>query len=78
MPKKIAFLGPIGTYTDEASYLYAPTAERVPFASLGLVTSALEEGNVDEAVVLSVVEYVAQYGDGQIDCSTRPTRFEFG
>ena len=51
MPKQIAFLGPIGTYTDEASYLYAPSAERVPFASLGLVTSALEEGNVDEAVV---------------------------
>ena len=51
MPKKIAFLGPIGTYTDEASYLYAPSAERVPFASLGLVMSALEEGNVDEAVV---------------------------
>jgi prephenate dehydratase len=51
VPKKIAFLGPIGTYTDEASYLYAPSAERVPFASLGLVTSALEEGNVDEAVV---------------------------
>ena len=51
MPKKIAVLGPIGTYTDEASYLYAPSAERVPFASLGLVTSALEEGNVDEAVV---------------------------
>ena len=51
MPKKIAFLGPIGTYSDEASYLYAPSAERVPFASLGLVMSALEEGNVDEAVV---------------------------
>ena len=51
MPKTIAFLGPIGTYTDEASYLYAPSAERVPFASLGLVTSVLEEGNVDEAVV---------------------------
>lgn len=51
MPKTIAFLGPIGTYTDEASYLYAPNAERVPFASLGLVTSALEEGKVDEAVV---------------------------
>jgi prephenate dehydratase len=51
VPKTIAFLGPIGTYTDEASYLYAPSAERVPFASLGLVTSALEEGNVDEAVV---------------------------
>ena len=51
MPKTIAFLGPIGTYTDEASYLYALNAERVPFASLGLVTSALEEGKVDEAVV---------------------------
>lgn len=51
MPETIAFLGPIGTYTDEASYLYAPNAERVPFASLGLVTSALEEGKVDEAVV---------------------------
>ena len=51
MPKTVAFLGPIGTYTDEASYLYAPSAERVPFASLGLVTSALEDGNVDEAVV---------------------------
>jgi prephenate dehydratase len=51
VPKKIAFLGPIGTYSDEASYLYAPNAERMPFASLGLVMSALEEGNVDEAVV---------------------------
>ena len=51
MPKKIAFLGPIGTYSDEASYLYAPNAERMPFASLGLGMSALEEGNVDEAVV---------------------------
>jgi prephenate dehydratase len=51
MPEKIAFLGPIGTYSDEASFRYAPDAERVPYASLGLVTSALEEGKVDQAVV---------------------------
>ena len=51
MPEKVAFLGPIGTYTDEACYLYAPGAERIPYRSLGLVTSALEEGDVDEAVV---------------------------
>ena len=51
MPEKIAFLGPIGTYTDEACYRYAPDAERVPYASLGLVTAALDEGKVDEAVV---------------------------
>jgi prephenate dehydratase len=51
MAKSVAFLGPEGTYTDEACFIYAPDADRIPFASLALVTSALEEGAVDEAVV---------------------------
>ena len=53
MPEKIAFLGPIGTYTDEACYRYAPDAARVPYASRGPVTAALDAGMVDAAVAPS-------------------------
>ncbi|MEK9675048.1 MAG: prephenate dehydratase [Chloroflexota bacterium] len=51
MSKKIAFLGPEGTYTDEAAYFYAPDGDRVPYATLSQITQAVESGEVEEAVV---------------------------
>ena len=71
MPKSVAFLGPEGTYTEEASYLYAPDADRIPYESLGLVTSALEDGEVDEAVVPienSLGGTVIEVVDFLVDC----------
>tara|TARA_B100000029_G_scaffold471386_1_gene510996 strand:+ start:418 stop:1260 length:843 start_codon:yes stop_codon:yes gene_type:complete len=68
MSTTIAFLGPEGTYTDEACYLHAPNKTRIAFPSLQLVAAALENNQVDEAVlpienslggtVIEVVDYL--------------------
>ena len=50
MSKRVAYLGPPGTYSDEAVLLYAPDSERVPYPSLAHVAGAVEDGEVDEAV----------------------------
>lgn len=50
MPKSVAFLGPAGTYTEEAAIRHAPDAQRVAFASLPAVVAAVDSGQVDEAV----------------------------
>ncbi len=49
--RKIAFLGPEGTFTDEASFKYAPSDERIPYPTLRAVMTAVESGEVDEGVV---------------------------
>jgi len=49
-PKRVAYLGPPGTYSDEAVLRYAPDSERVPYPSLVHVAGAVEDGEVDEAV----------------------------
>jgi len=49
--KRIAFLGPPGTFTEEAALLYDPAAQLLPFASVAAVAAAVDSGMADEGVV---------------------------
>jgi prephenate dehydratase len=51
MARKIAYLGPAGTYTEQAAIAYDPSAERVPQASVAAVSAAVESGSVEEGIV---------------------------
>ena len=51
MAKKVAFLGPQGTFSEEAALVYDPRAELMPFASIPAVAVAVNTGMVDEGVV---------------------------
>ena len=48
---RIAYLGPPGTYTEEAALLYAPSGTRVPFSTPSAVATAVESGMADEGIV---------------------------
>ena len=49
--RKIAFLGPPGTHSEQACISYDPKADRLPFASISAVVSAVVSGAANEAVV---------------------------
>ncbi len=53
MSKKIAYLGPPGTFAEEAALAYDKTARLVPFPSIRAVANAvaLSVGSVEEGVV---------------------------
>jgi len=51
MNKTIAYLGPAGTFTEEASLVYAPESSRIPFGSIRSVAKAVSNGKVDEGIV---------------------------
>lgn len=51
MPKRIGFLGPAGTYTEEATIRYDAFATRVPLPSNAAVIDAVQGGACDEGVV---------------------------
>lgn len=48
---KLAFLGPAGTFGEEAAMRYAPDAEFLPFPSHPAVAAAVESGMADTGVV---------------------------
>ena len=51
MVVRIAYLGPTGTYTEEAALRYNPGATLQPFLSIPAVGSAVSSGVTDEGVV---------------------------
>ncbi|MBI4282516.1 MAG: prephenate dehydratase [Chloroflexi bacterium] len=51
MAKRIAYLGPAGTFTEAASLRYDPQAQLIPFASIAAVAASVESGMAEEGVV---------------------------
>jgi len=51
MAKKIAYLGPPGTFTEEAALLYDKSAQLIPFATIAAVATAVASGMAEEGVV---------------------------
>jgi prephenate dehydratase len=48
---KLAYLGPPGTFTEEAALRYRPTAELLPCATESAVAAGVEEGRAAEGVL---------------------------
>lgn len=51
MPKKVAYLGPPGTNSEEATILYDSKAQHIPFSSIHAVATAVDKGLAEEGVV---------------------------
>ena len=51
MARTLAFLGPSGTYTEEAALLYDPQAELRPFPNITAVGMAVASGETDQGIV---------------------------
>ena len=51
MPNRLAYLGPPGSYSEQAAIAYDPTAEAIPFPAIPSVVASVGEGLAEEAVV---------------------------
>ena len=51
MAKRVAYLGPPGTFSEEAALKYDPQAQRVAFSSISAVAEAVRSSMAEEGVV---------------------------
>ena len=51
MPIRLAYLGPPGSYSEQAAIDYNPSAEAIPFSAIPAVVASVDDGLADEAVV---------------------------
>ena len=51
MVRRIAYFGPVGTYTEEAALRYDPDADLQPFPTIAAVGNAVSTGITDQGVV---------------------------
>jgi prephenate dehydratase len=51
MGERIGYLGPAGTYTEQAALLYAPDAEFTPLPTINAVGAGVANGDLDAGVV---------------------------
>ena len=51
MPDRIGYLGPAGTYTEQAALLYAPDAELQPYPTISAVGAAVVADELESGVV---------------------------
>ena len=51
MAYRLAYLGPEGTYSEQAAVDYDPDAQHIPYPSIPMVFKAADDGEVEQAVV---------------------------
>jgi prephenate dehydratase len=51
MTKRFAFLGPAGTFSEQAALLCDPQAQLLPFATVAAVAAAVDSGMADEGIM---------------------------
>ncbi|MDE2841885.1 MAG: prephenate dehydratase [Chloroflexota bacterium] len=51
MAKRLSYLGPAGTYSEQAAFLYDSQAELLPFPTIPAVCRAVSDGVADEGIV---------------------------